>query len=150
MGTELSSIYDLFLLTVTDYRLEALYEASVEDFENYLEAWLRFAIQDFDNYCTQSLAFTNDNFDVVLTEENMIMLAMMMTKYWMQKNVNDITQMNLHVTDRDFKMASEANNLREKKDHLNGMTERISQALIDYSFKHTDWDSWFNQSFAGV
>jgi hypothetical protein len=71
-------------------------------------------------------------------------------KYWLQKNVNDITQMNLHVTDRDFKVASEALNLREKVVHLNAVKEQCSQMLIDYAYNKNDWSSWYNQDFDGV
>lgn len=54
MGTSLSEIFDLFMQTVTDYRLNDLFNASEEDFENYLQAWLEFAIIEFD-ICNQDL-----------------------------------------------------------------------------------------------
>jgi len=69
-------------------------------------------------------------------------------KFWLQKAVNDITQMNLHVQDRDFKVASEAQNLREKVAALNVVKEQCSQLLNDYSFKRVDWEDWRNQNFA--
>jgi uncharacterized protein (DUF3084 family) len=70
-------------------------------------------------------------------------------KYWLQKNVNDITQMNLHITDRDFKMASEAQNLREKAAYLNVVKEQCSQLLQDYAFRKVAWAEWYNQDFTG-
>jgi len=44
-----------------------------------------------------------------------LMLAKLMLKYWYEKVINDITQMNLHVEGRGFNISSEALNLREKK-----------------------------------
>jgi hypothetical protein len=151
MATTLSEVYDLFMLTVTDYRLNHLFDASQYEFENYLQAWLEFAITEF-HICNQDLNFDNDTktFPDTLTRENKVILATLMMKYWLQKNVNDITQMNLHVTDRDFRVASEAMNLREKAIYLNHVKETCSQMLSDYGYKHNDWDSWLEQDFLGV
>lgn len=151
MTTTLSEVYDLFMLTVTDYRLNQLFDVSQYEFENYLEAWLEFAIAEF-TMCNQDLNFDTETktFPEVLSRENKVILATLMMKYWMQKNVNDITQMNLHVTDRDFKVASEAMNLREKAIRLNHVKETCSQMLIDYAYNKNDWDSWLEQDFMGA
>lgn len=150
MGTELREIYDLFTMKVTDYRLIDLFTESELDFENYLESFLQFAIVDF-GVCNQDLDYndTTKEFPVTLTRKNKVILATLMMKHWMQKNVNDITQMNLHVTDRDFKTMSEAMNLREKNIYLNAIKEECSQFLVDYAYEDNDWDNWNNQIFSG-
>jgi hypothetical protein len=150
-NTPLAEVYDLFMMSITDYRLTDLFNTSELDFENYLESWLIFAINDF-SICDQSLNFsdTTKEFPVALTRENKTILVMLMGKYWMQKCVNDITQFNLHITDRDFKVASEAMNLREKASYLNVIKEQCSQLLNDYGYKRVDWDEWIIQSFMGV
>jgi hypothetical protein len=151
MGTSLSEVYDVFMMTITDYRLIDLFNSSQQDFENYLQAWLKFAISDF-GICDQSLEFdsTTNEFLVTLKDENKIILSKLMTKYWLQKAVNDVTQFNLHVTDRDFKVASEAQNLREKVAYLNVVKEDCSQRLQDYGYKRVPWSDWFNQEYQGV
>jgi len=151
MGTSLSEVYDLFMQTVTDYKLIELFNSSPEDFENYLEAWLIYAIRDF-GVCDQVLTYdsTSKTFTLDLTLENKAMLATLMMKYWLQKTVNDITQFNLHITDRDFKMASEAQNLREKATYLNIVKEDCSQLLQDYGYKRNPWSEWYNQEYEGV
>lgn len=152
MSSSTSEVYDLFLQTCTDYRLLELFKVSEDDFSTYLEAWLQFAINDFSSICDQSLEFDEitKDFPVVLSRENKIVLATLMMKYWLQKNVNDITQMNLHVTDRDFKVPSEALNLREKVKHLNIVQEQCSQLLNDYAYKRIEWSDWFAQDFEGA
>lgn len=148
-NTSLSEINDLFMQTVTDYRLTTLFNTSVPDFETYLEAWLKFSIFDFNN-CDQDLIYddTTKLFNVSLTSYNKVVLATLMMKYWLQKAVNDVSQFNLHVTDRDYKVASEAQNLREKTAHLNIIKEQCSQMLIDYGYrKSTDWNDWYSQQF---
>ena len=151
MATQLSEVYDLFMQTVNDYRLTDLFEVSQDDFETYLQSWLEFAIVDFEDVCDQSLEYDSATglFPVVLSRENKIVLATLMMKYWLQKNVNDITQMNLHITDRDFKVASEAQNLREKVAHLNSVKEQCSQLLTNYDVSRIEWTEWFNQDFDG-
>jgi len=149
MATSLSEIYDLMMQQITDYRLIDLFNTSETDFENYLQSWLEFAIVDFSE-CDQSLNFDDVTklFPDVLSRDNKVILATLMAKYWLQKCVNDITQFNLHITDRDFKVASEAQNLREKRAHLNSALEECSQKLINYGYKRVDWSSWFNQDFS--
>jgi len=150
-NTSLSEIYDLFSMTITDYRLNELFETSQDDFENYLQSWLQFAIVDF-SVCDQDLNYDEHTleFPETLSRDNKVVLATLMMKYWMQKNVSDITQMNLHVTDKDFKVASEAQNLREKVSQLNIVKEQCSQLLQDYSFKRIKWDDWFNAAGVGI
>jgi len=150
-GTSLSEIYDLMLMKVTDYRLLDLFDTSQTDFENYLQAWLKFAIVDFSNTCNQDLTFDNTTkeFLVTLNLDNQVILATLMMKHWLSKDVNDVTQFRLHVGDRDFKTPSEAQNLREKSTYYNIVKEECSQMLIDYAYGKNDWASWFAQNFAG-
>lgn len=152
MGTSLSEVYDIFMMTVTDYRLIDLFNSSQPDFENYLQAWLEYSINDFEDICDQDLNFddTTKEFPDTLSRENKIILAKLMMKYWLQKAVNDVTQFNLHVTDRDFKIASEAQNLREKVNYLNVVKEECSQLLQNYGYKRADWENWYLQNFTGV
>jgi hypothetical protein len=149
-NTYVSEVYDLFMQLVNDYRLIDLFNTSEPDFENYLQAWLEYSIAEF-SICDQALDYDEETglFTVILTRENKIILATLMMKYWLQKNVNDITQMNLHVTDRDFKVASESMNLREKASYLNVIKEQCSQLLQDYGYKRVTWDEWRNQEFGG-
>jgi hypothetical protein len=151
MGTQLREIYDLFMMKITDYRLIDLFTTSELDFENYLQAWLIFSIHDF-SVCDQSLLYdeVTNEFYVVLTQQNKVMLSSLMVKHWMEKSVQDITQFQLHITDRDFKMASEAQNLREKAAWLNIIKEECSQMLIDYGYKRVEWADWYNQDFSGL
>lgn len=148
METKANEIFDLMLTQISDYRLEALFNTSETDFETFLEAWLIFAYTEFSlsgakfEYDTETHSF---NKELTLVEKTI--LATLMEKQWLTKVVNDITQMNLHVTDRDFKVASEAMNLREKSNYLITVKEKCSQLLNDYFYKHNDWDKWFNQDF---
>ena len=55
--------------------------------------------------------------------------------------------MNLHVTDRDFRVYSESQNMREKQNRLILDLEDLSQLLVDYGLVNTDWSAWLNGNF---
>jgi hypothetical protein len=143
MATDFSEIYDNFMQNVQDFRLVTLYNSSVSDFETYLSSFLLNAITDFEGVCDQSLANSSSSFTATLTQKNIKILALLMSKYWLQKEVNDIRQMSLHVTDKDFKVYSEANHMREKQNKYNALREELSQELVNYKLNDTTlWASW--------
>ena len=58
MGTLSSTVNDLLLMRINDYRLDAIYSASGSFILNsYLEAWLIDAIVEFDGICDQDLTY---------------------------------------------------------------------------------------------
>ena len=149
MTTSLIDINDLFLTLIDDYRLNKLYEQSVSNFNTHLEGWLLFAIEDFSGLCTQELVYSESTqeFSVDLTRKHKLILAQIMVKYWLHKEVFNILQMDNFIQDRDYKAHSAAQNLREKQAALAGKEEEISQLLLDYEMSNNDWDNWKNQLF---
>lgn len=153
MGTSLTDILDLFMLLQNDYRLLNLYTSSSANFNTYLEGWMLYAINDFDGISTQSLDYTptsgsiTGSFTETLTNENKLMLSQLVVRYWMAKEVQDVLQMNINLTDHDFKHFAESQNLAEKQRMHNFKREEVAQLLVDYGYKHNDWTSWGNQSF---
>jgi hypothetical protein len=149
LTTSLIDINDLFLTLIDDYRLNKLYEQSVSNFNTHLEGWLLFAIEDFSGICTQELVYdeSTQEFSVILTRKHKLILAQIMVKYWLHKEVFNILQMDNFIQDRDYKAHSAAQNLREKQAALAGKEEEISQLLLDYEMSNNDWANWKNQLF---
>jgi hypothetical protein len=148
-NTTLEDVNDLFMLLNSDYRLMALYSSSVSNFNTYLEGWLLYAINEFSPYCNQVLSYSSGSgvFSIELTQENKLMLAQIMVKYWLQKTVQDILQMNVFVQDHDFRTHASSQNLKAKQDYYNMKREEVSQLLMDYSLKYNPWASWETQVF---
>ena len=143
MGTTFSEVYDNFMMLIKDFRISSLYTTSPSDFENYLSGFLISAIEDF-RFCNQSLANSGGIFTETLSQTNISLLAKLMKKRWLEREIADITQMSLHITDKaEFKTYSEAQNLREKQVVYNAEREEISQLLVEYSLNNVDWSSWF-------
>jgi hypothetical protein len=146
-GTPFSTIFDQFMQFVTDYRLISLFNTSVPDFEQYLTGFLVPAITDFTN-CNQSLLYSSSTFDETLTQENIKILALLTKRYWLKKTINDITQMNLHVTDKDFKTYAESTNLTAKLSLYEEELEETSQMIVSYGLNNNEmWTNWINGTF---
>jgi len=153
MGTTSSEMVDLFLTRIRDYRLDTIFTTSGSlALVIYSEPWLMDAVNEFD-ICDQDLTYTisgsavEGTFSETLTNKNKILLSKLMVKYWMQKTIQDVLQMQNFVTDRDFKTFSSAQNLKAKQDYLNSLKEELSQELIDYGYKINDWNNWKLQIF---
>src|SRR5690606_38777042 len=141
MATPYSEVFDLFLASIQDYRINRLYEKSVEDMENYLIPFLIKAITNF-RKCKTDLEDRDDEnriFNQTLSTDEKVILSNLMMVEWLTKEVNDILQMRLYLQDTDFKTYSQANNLREKRELLTTMKEMVDKQIVQYSYNNFDW-----------
>ena len=142
--TAYTEIYDLFLMTAKDYKLDELYNSSEEDFAIYLQGFLVYAIADFTS-CKNNLELRDDEegtFLIDLTTKEKIILAKLMVMAWLKSQINNVTQFQLKLTDKDFKHHSEAQNLTAKKEYYANLREEVSQDMVDYGYKDLDIESW--------
>ena len=141
MATPYSEVFNLFLASIQDYRINRLYEQSVEDMENYLIPFLIKAITNFKK-CKTDLEDRDDEnriFNQTLSTDEKVILSNLMMVEWLTKEVNDILQMRLYLQDTDFKTYSQANNLREKRELLTTMKEMVDKQITQYSYNNFDW-----------
>lgn len=141
MATPYSEVFDLFLASIQDYRINRLYEKSVEDMENYLMPFLIKAITNF-RKCKTDLEDRDDEnriFNQTLSTDEKVILSNLMIVEWLTKEVNDILQMRLYLQDTDFKTYSQANNLKEKRELLTTMKEMVDKQIVQYSYNNFDW-----------
>lgn len=143
MGTNFNVVFDIFMTLQKDYLLIELFNNSVEDFEVYLTGFMIQAVEDFSYVCDQKLTYSllTREFDESLSQKNINILAKLIKKYWMKKMIHNISQLELHVLDKDFTVASEAMNYKEKKDGYILEIEEISHELVEYAYRDsTNWD----------
>ncbi len=141
MATPYSEVFDLFLTSIQDYRINRLYEKSVEDMENYLMSFLIKAIVNF-RKCKTDLEDrddTNKVFNQTLSTDEKVILSNLMIVEWLTKEVNDILSLKNFLQDTDFKTYSQANNLKEKRELLTTMKEMVDKQIVQYSYNNFDW-----------
>ena len=141
MATLYSTIFERFLTGVQDYNIDRLYDLSPTDMETYLTSFLIRSIPKFRG-CQADLSDREDStgqFNIDLTETEQEILTQLMTVEWLGKEVNDLKQMQQKLNDTDFRTYSEANNLKEKNNHMNGTRERVEQMIVNYQLDNFDW-----------
>lgn len=142
--TAYTEIYDLFLMVAKDYKLDELYESSVDDFTTYLQGFLIYAIADFTS-CRHNLELRDDtagSFDMDLTTKEKIILSKLMVMAWLKSQIQNVTQFQLHLNDKDFKHHSEAANLSAKKEYYANLREEVNQDMVDYGYKNLNIETW--------
>jgi len=152
MATTYDEIYDLALVSIRDYKLDELFNISEPDFKTYLKGFLIRAIPKFTN-SRQDLDDRDDvldTFNITLTTKEQDILATLLTNQWLEKEIKDVTQFNLHLNDTDFKHYAESKNLQEKQNLHDKTRERVNQDMTDYGLKQIDWQAWANGNFFGT
>lgn len=141
--TTFNNVIDRAMFLQQDYRLDKLYVNDNKSFTMFITQFLLNSIDTFDGVL-DSLSYhsevIDDNtiyiFDRDLTSKEIYILALGISIEWMSNNLLDITQMNLHLSTRDFKAFSEANNLQRKSEVLNTMRENYYKNITDYQLNN--------------
>lgn len=140
MGTLFEKVYDRALVIIQDYKLDNLARSDYESFLLYLQGILERSIPDFTSCNTdlsyeeivgddgnKSIAFVND-----LSNKEVNILSSIMVYNWFSSKINDVTQFQGHLSNKEFKAHSEAQNLKEKSEYLDRLREKYNQDIVDY------------------
>lgn len=143
-NTKISEIYEMFLLSIQDYRIKKLFIDTPEVADDLMYNFLNEAISKFIN-CTKPIFTLNTednefNCELDIQEKNILKDLMIIA--WMNWSVNDITQMNWALNDNDFKHFSEEKNLKEKSEYVDRLREKVSQDMVNYGLSHTPFKEW--------
>lgn len=149
--TNISEIVDLFMMLQTDYRLKKIFSIGEAELNLYLEPWALMAMVILNNVKTESLVYdtATQNFSTTLSVEDKVLLAQLMLRYWLEKEVNDVLAFTNVLHDHDFKQFSQAQNLDARRALLSLKIEETDKLLKQYSYSHNNWTAWADQSFGG-
>lgn len=138
MGTPFDEVIDMSLITIRDYKLDKLYMVDKTTFDLVFEGFLTRVEPDF--ICFQSLDYDllSKSFISTLTRLEISILADLIVMCWFTSKVQDVTEFQGHMSDREFKKHSEANNLAKKTDYLDGLREKLEQKTTRYSLVNLD------------
>lgn len=148
MNTRFEEIYDLALVVIQDYKLDNIYKSDPEVFYTFMRGLLTVGIPDF-NGCLNDLSYSSEEIEILneggepikrtvyffnneLTLKEKSILSKIVVYNWFKSHINDLTQFSLHLNTRDFKVLSEANNLKERTSYLDRMKEDYLQEINEY------------------
>lgn len=149
--TNISEIVDWFMMLQTDYRLKKIFSMGEAELNLYLEPWALMSMVILNNVKTESLVYdtATQNFSTTLSVEDKSLLAQLMLRYWLEKEVNDVLAFTNVLHDHDFKQFSQAQNLDARRTLLGMKIEETDKLLKQYSYSHNNWTAWAGQSFGG-
>lgn len=142
--TKFEEVYSLFLSSIQDYTIKNLFIYDIDVAQEMIEYFLLKAIPKFRN-CEKNLKDVNMEckvFNCKLDLEEEVILSDLMILSWMDRVVNDITQMNLSLNDLDFRHFSEERNLKEKSAYADRIREKVSQEMTNYGLYRTPFSQW--------
>lgn len=145
MGTPYSDIIALALISIQDYKLDALRRVSEEEWLQYLTVFMIRGLPNFDNV-TKDLSKRDDELmmfdeDLTMLEQDIIADYTVIT--WIDKELNDVKQMTgMLQNGSQANRHSEGNLLKEKMNLRSATTENVDRKKISYGLKGVNWDSW--------
>ena len=154
MATSFDEIYNLSMVVIRDYQINELFDAAdLTNFENFMAGFLKRAMTRFTN-CQYNLEdyadFEGGEFTVTLTLTEQTIVADLLVIEWLSSKILDVTQMQLHLNDTDFRHYSEAQNLKEKMSAREILREVVNQDMQNYGIKRIPWEDWAGGNFFGT
>lgn len=133
MATPIKEVTDLMILTLQDYKLTNLKKINAEAYEEILNAFVIKGKSKFKK-CKQSLEYDEVNkvFLSDLTDEEKDILSEFGSIMWFTREVQNVLAFNAKLSNKEFKTYSEAQNLKEKKDYLLYLQEKVQQDILEY------------------
>ena len=137
----------------TDYKLDNLVQIDEQAFYEFLGGFLVNSIDMFDgclsdlSYHSISRVIEKDNkfitvndyvFDNELTSKEIYILSLGVALGWYKKQLDDVTQFKLHLSNKDFKSYSEQQNLQRRLERLGAMEEDFSEEIQKYQITNLD------------
>lgn len=148
MGTPFSDIEDLALVTIQDYKLDALYQTSQTDWATFVggfvaRASLLFRTSTIDlSYDINSLSFNN-----TLGRTEINILVYLFIQMWLERSAQNLSQKMATMTPADAKRANLPTTLKEQQYSLDTIREKTAQLMTEYSYDNAAWRSWLNGDF---
>ena len=137
----------------TDYKLDKLVQVDEQAFYDFLGGFLVNSTDIFDScltdlsYHEETRVIEKDNkfvtvtdyvFDNELTSKEVYILSLGVALGWYKKQLDDVTQYKLHLSNKDFKSYSEQQNLQRRLERLGAMEEDLSEEIQKYQIKNLD------------
>lgn len=135
--TSYSDIYSVFFSKVTDYSFLQLEEVDVEEI---LKPYLISSITKFKKRCRLDLSDRIDmidQFNIDLSDEEIEILASLMIVEYLSPQIVNLELIRQNMSNKDWKLYSQANHLKELKDLRNESREEAERLIMEYTYDNS-------------
>jgi hypothetical protein len=84
------------------------------------------------------IVYDDSYFNADLTSKEQSIIAMLVVYKWFEREMQDVRQFNNHLQTRDFKVYSEANNLKQKSEYADKLREKYLYEIQQYQLNNLD------------
>jgi hypothetical protein len=152
--TPFSNIYDKALVVIQDYKLDNLANKDYASFLLFMKGLLENGIDLFNGTLSDlswtdrkevehdadgnEIVYDDSYFNADLTSKEQSIIAMLVVYKWFEREMQDVRQFNNHLQTRDFKVYSEANNLKQKSEYADKLREKYLYEIQQYQLNNLD------------
>lgn len=146
--TAFSTIEDLALVTIQDYKLDSLYKSNPTDWETFIAGFVVRASLLFDN-SRVDLSYDLDtlSFKANLGNSEILVLVYLFIQMWIERVQQKLSDLVPTMTPSDAKRTGISTVMKERQEMLNQMREKTSQLMVDYGKNSVNWQDWGNGVF---
>ena len=148
MATPFSTIEDLALVTIQDYKLDRMYRASPTNWETFVAGYVVRASLHFDNSNIDlSYDLINKQFINTLGNSEIQILVYLFIQMWIERVAQNLTQIVSTMTPSDAKRTNVPAMVKEQQYKLDTLREKTAQMITEYSYANADFQGWANGNF---
>lgn len=146
--TAFSTIEDLALVTIQDYKLDSLYKSNPTDWETFIAGFVVRASLLFDN-SRVDLSYDLDtlSFNANLGNSEILVLVYLFIQMWIERVQQKLSDLVPTMTPSDAKRTGISTVMKERQEMLNQIREKTSQLMVDYGKNSVNWQDWGNGVF---
>lgn len=137
MGTPFSSVIDLALVSMQDYKLDALAKNNPNMFEQVMINYLVKSVPKFVG-CLTPLDYdlSTSSFNNELSSKEMDILADYLILTWWEEHNNDVLVYTEVLRDADFNRYATGQNMARRIETVDGLREKVRQDVTDYQMSN--------------
>ena len=146
MATSFDSVIDMALIIIRDYKLDALYETDVEDFNLVLQGYMLKGLPKFEVSSIKPLSYDLETrtFDEDLDTIEIDIISDWTVIMWYTDQLQDVLEFKEPLRDVDFNRFATGQNLKLRQSYLEELRRKVKQDATNYQFQHISGMPYFN------
>lgn len=146
MATSFDSVIDMALIVIRDYKLDALYEDSEDDFKAILDGYMLKGLPKFKVSCLKSLDYDLENREFIedLDMVEIDIIADWTVIEWYTDQLQDVLEFKESLRDVDFNRFATGQNLKPRQAYLEELRKKVKQDTTNYQFQYVTSLPYFN------